>query len=108
VKRFVSLQFLNPRTVGRTPWKGDPLVLIYRKILGRYLSEHVRNVLNVIFNVIGYVLACHITACTGDTSKPLRMQHTPIWKMHEKLFQALYGGTYRSTLNIIFIIVLRR
>jgi hypothetical protein len=23
VKRFVSLQFLNPRTVGRTPWTGD-------------------------------------------------------------------------------------
>jgi hypothetical protein len=23
VKRFVSLQFLNPKTVGRTPWKGD-------------------------------------------------------------------------------------
>jgi hypothetical protein len=23
VKRFVSLQFLNPKTVGRTPWTGD-------------------------------------------------------------------------------------
>jgi hypothetical protein len=23
VKRFVSLQFLNPKTVGRTPWPGD-------------------------------------------------------------------------------------
>jgi hypothetical protein len=23
VKRFVSLQFLNPKTVGRTPWMGD-------------------------------------------------------------------------------------
>jgi hypothetical protein len=23
VKRFVSLQFLNPLTVGRTPWTGD-------------------------------------------------------------------------------------
>jgi hypothetical protein len=23
VKRFVSLQFLNPRTVGRIPWTGD-------------------------------------------------------------------------------------
>jgi hypothetical protein len=23
VKRFVSLQFLNPRTVNRTPWTGD-------------------------------------------------------------------------------------
>jgi hypothetical protein len=23
VKRFVSLQFLNPKTIGRTPWKGD-------------------------------------------------------------------------------------
>jgi hypothetical protein len=23
VKSFVSLQFLNPRTVGRTPWTGD-------------------------------------------------------------------------------------
>jgi hypothetical protein len=23
VKRFVSLQFLNPKTVGRTPWAGD-------------------------------------------------------------------------------------
>jgi hypothetical protein len=23
VKHFVSLQFLNPKTVGRTPWMGD-------------------------------------------------------------------------------------
>jgi hypothetical protein len=23
VKRFVSLQFLNPKTVGRAPWMGD-------------------------------------------------------------------------------------
>jgi hypothetical protein len=23
VKRFVSLQFFNPKTVGRTPWTGD-------------------------------------------------------------------------------------
>jgi hypothetical protein len=23
VKRFVSLQFLNPKTIGRTPWTGD-------------------------------------------------------------------------------------
>jgi hypothetical protein len=23
VKPFVSLQFLNPKTVGRTPWTGD-------------------------------------------------------------------------------------
>jgi hypothetical protein len=23
VKRFVSLQFLNPKTVGRSPWMGD-------------------------------------------------------------------------------------
>jgi hypothetical protein len=23
VKRFVSLQFLNPKTFGRTPWTGD-------------------------------------------------------------------------------------
>jgi hypothetical protein len=23
VKRFASLQFLNPKTVGRTPWTGD-------------------------------------------------------------------------------------
>jgi hypothetical protein len=26
VKRFVSLQFLNPKTVGRTHCMGDPLV----------------------------------------------------------------------------------
>jgi hypothetical protein len=26
VKRFVSLQFLNPKTVGRIPWTGDQLV----------------------------------------------------------------------------------
>jgi hypothetical protein len=26
VKRFVSLQFLNPKTVGRTPWTGDQSV----------------------------------------------------------------------------------
>jgi hypothetical protein len=27
VKRFVSLQYLNPKTVGRTPWMGDQPVL---------------------------------------------------------------------------------
>jgi hypothetical protein len=26
VKRFVSLQFINPKTLGRTPWTGDQLV----------------------------------------------------------------------------------
>jgi hypothetical protein len=23
MKRFISLQFLNPKTVGKTPWTGD-------------------------------------------------------------------------------------
>jgi hypothetical protein len=27
MKRFVSLQFLNPRTVGGTPWMGDQPVV---------------------------------------------------------------------------------
>jgi hypothetical protein len=27
VKRFVSLQFLNPKTVDRTPWTGDQPVV---------------------------------------------------------------------------------
>jgi hypothetical protein len=26
VKCFVSFQFLNPNTVGRTPWTGDQLI----------------------------------------------------------------------------------
>jgi hypothetical protein len=34
VKRFVSLQFLNPKTVGRTPWTG------ISPSQGRYLHKH--------------------------------------------------------------------
>jgi hypothetical protein len=35
VKRYVSLQFLNPKTVGRTPWTGDQY-----PSQGRYLYKH--------------------------------------------------------------------
>jgi hypothetical protein len=34
VKRFVSLQFHNPKTVGRAPWTGD------QPAQGRYLHKH--------------------------------------------------------------------
>jgi hypothetical protein len=34
MKRFVSLQFLNPKTVGRTPWTVD------QPSQGRYLHKH--------------------------------------------------------------------
>jgi hypothetical protein len=38
-KRFVSLQFLNPKTVGRTPWRGGSA----RRKFATYKGQHKQN-----------------------------------------------------------------
>jgi hypothetical protein len=51
VKRFASLQFLNPKTVYRTPWTGDPPVAMPLPTHDNTNTEQTQTIIHVLSRI---------------------------------------------------------